>query len=388
MPSKSPFTLIILLGLVSLFGDLTYEGARSILGPYLLTLGASATVVGFLAGLGEFLGYTLRIISGYLTDRIKKYWSVALVGYAANLFSVPALALAKTPFQVITLVLLERIGKAVRTPARDTILSFATESLGRGKGFGIHEAMDQIGAILGPLFVSLLLFAFGDYKVAFAGLLFPALLAISIFFLAARIYPNPQKFEKEPLIPGEKGRFSSAFWLYVFAMGIYGAGYADFALIAYHFEKKDLLAPSLIPVYYAFAMGVDALSALLFGYLYDKKGLRVLIFPILLSSLFSPFIFLEKFNIPLLGMILWGIGMGAQESIMRASVSQLTPKERRATGYGIFNTLFGLFWFLGSLLLGFLYDYSISTLILVSMGLQLLSLPLLLRIPLPVRVKS
>jgi predicted MFS family arabinose efflux permease len=135
-------------------------------------------------------------------------------------------------------------------------------------------------------------------------------------------------------------------------------------------------------------MGVDALSALLFGYLYDKKGLRVLIFPILLSSLFSPFIFLEKFHIPLLGMILWGIGMGAQESIMRASVSQLTPKERRATGYGIFNTHFGLFWFLGSLLLGFLYDYSISTLILVSMGLQLLSLPLLLRIPLPVRVKS
>ncbi len=347
MPSKSPFNLILLLGLVSLFGDLTYEGARSIIGPYLLTLGASATLVGFVAGLGEFLGYALRVISGYLTDRIKKYWGVTLIGYIVNLFSVPALAFAKSPFQVVTLILAERIGKAVRTPARDTILSFASESSGRGKGFGIHEAMDQIGAILGPLFVALLLFSFRDYKVAFIGLLIPALLAISILFLSAFIYQNPQRYEKGASFQGERGRFSSIYWLYVLAMGIYGAGYADFALIAYHFEKKDLIGPSLIPIYYAFAMGVDALSALLFGYLYDIRGLKILIFPILISSLFSPFVFLEELSIPLLGMLLWGIGMGAQESIMRASVSQLTPKEKRATGYGIFNTIFGLFWFLG-----------------------------------------
>ena len=379
MTQKSPFLLVIFLGLVSLLGDITYEGARSIIGPYLATLGASATVVGFVAGLGEFIGYSLRLISGYLTDKIKKYWTVTFLGYFINLISVPSLALTKTWFQAICLVLTERIGKAIRTPARDTILSFATSKLGRGKGFGFHEAMDQIGAIIGPIIIASILFYTGSYKLSFTILLIPALLALLILLFSILLYPHPQKFEKEKSSIESK-IFSKGFWLYVFAIGIYGAGYADFALIAYHFKKTKILIGSWIPIFYAIAMGIDAISALIFGYLFDKKGFVILIFSVLISFLFAPCVFLGDFKVSLLGMILWGIGMGAQESIMRAAISFFIPKDKRATGYGIFNTFYGFFWFLGSFFLGILYDISVYALIITSITLQLLSIPLLIKL--------
>lgn len=379
MISRSPLRLVILLGFVSLFADFTYEGARSIIGPYLATLGASATLVGFVAGLGEFFGYSLRFIFGYLTDRVKNYWAITILGYFVNLFSIPALSLAKTYPQAAGLFLLERIGKAIRTPARDTILSFATARMGRGKGFGIHEAMDQIGAITGPLFVSLLLFYTKEYRDAFAGLVISAFLALAFLFLSYFLYPCPQELEKKTS-KEEKGNFSQNFWFYTLSMGIYGAGFADFALIAYHLHKEKILSASLIPLYYALTMGIDAISALIFGYLFDKKGLRILVIPILLSTLAPPLVFLGGVGLVLWGMLFWGVGLGAQESIMRASISLFIPKEKRATGYGIFHALFGFFWFLGSLLLGILYDFSLYILILVSIGLQLLSIPLLIKV--------
>lgn len=382
MPSKSSFLLIILLGLVSLFSDITYEGARSIIGPYFATLGASATVVGFVAGLGEFLGYGLRLISGYFTDKIKKYWAVTFTGYFINLISVPALALTKNWIQAVIFVLLERTGKAIRTPARDTILSYVTSKIGRGKGFGLHEAMDQIGAITGPLIVAVILFYTKNYKLAFAALLIPAIFALSILLISIFFYPHPQRFENEKFSIKDKN-FSilpKEFWLYALAIGIYGAGYADFALMAYHFKKTEVLTSFSIPLFYAIAMGIDALSALIFGYLFDKKGFLVLIFSILISSLFAPLVFLGSFSIALFGVVLWGIGMGAQESILRAAVAFFVPKEKRATGYGIFYTFYGFFWFLGSTLLGILYDFSILSLILVSILLQLLSITLLIKL--------
>ncbi len=379
MIQRSPFLLVVLLGLVSLLGDITYEGARSIIGPYLATLGASATVVGFVAGLGEFIGYGLRLISGYFTDKIKKYWTITFAGYFINLISVPALALTKTWFQAVCLVLAERIGKAIRTPARDTILSYTTSKIGRGKGFGFHEAMDQIGAITGPIIIASILFCTGSYKLSFTILLIPALLALFILFVSIFLYPHPQKFEKEESSIEQKV-FSKGFWLYAFAIGIYGAGYTDFALIAYHLKKTEILTGSWIPVFYAIAMGVDAISALIFGYLFDKKGFVILIFSVLISSLFAPCVFLGDFNVVLLGMILWGIGMGAQESIMRAAISFFIPKDKRATGYGIFNALYGFLWFLGSTLLGALYEFSIYALVIISMLLQFLSIPLLISV--------
>jgi len=375
-----PATLfIVLLGFVSLFADMTYESARSITGPFLLALGATGAVVGFISGLGEFLGYALRIVSGWIADKTGKYWSITIAGYLINLLSVPALALVGQWQLAAILIMTERIGKAVRNPSRDAMLSHATVEIGRGWGFGLHEAMDQIGAMLGPLIIAGVFYFHGGYREAFGVLIIPAVLAISILLFARFLYPSPKDLEVSTAKIETKG-LSKVYWIYLIAVALNGAGYADFPLIAYHFKKVATVSEQWIPVFYAIAMGVDALAALLFGYLFDRKGLQILIFSVILSAGFAPLCFLGGFYGAALGMILWGIGMGAQESIMRAAVAQLVPKEKRGVGYGVFNTGYGFFWFLGSTALGLLYDFSISALIIFSVILQLSSIPFLMKV--------
>lgn len=376
---KPATIFIVLLGFVSLFSDMTYEAARSITGPYLEILGASALIVGFIAGLGEFLGYALRLLSGWIADKTGKYWTLTIVGYAINLLSVPVLSLVGQWQLAVLLIMAERIGKALRTPARDAMLSHATVEIGRGWGFGLHEAMDQIGAIIGPLIVAGVFYFHGGYREAFGILLIPAILAISILLVAKKLYPTPRDLEIKKIQIETKG-LNRVYWIYLVAVALNGAGYADFPLIAYHFKKVATVSEQWIPVFYAIAMGVDALAALFFGYLYDRKGLSVLIISVVLSAGFAPLCFLGDFYLALFGMILWGIGMGAQESIMRAAVSILVPPERRGVGYGVFNTFYGVFWFLGSLILGALYDFSINTLIFVSVVLQLSAIPFLFKV--------
>ncbi len=370
---------IILVGVVSLFSDMTYEGARSITGPFLGSLNASATVVGIVAGLGEFIGYGLRLVSGYLTDRLGRYWTITFVGYGLNLFVVPLLALAGNWQVAALLILMERLGKAIRTPARDAMLSHATTEVGRGWGFGFHEAMDQIGAMLGPLIVAAVLYVNGGYRAGFAYLLIPAILAVLVITIAARLYPQPQHLEVSAPKLETKG-LARPYWIYVAAVGLIGAGYADFPLIAYHFGKAAVAPPNWIPIFYAVAMGVDAVAALILGRLFDRLGMPVIMAGSILSAFFAPLVFLGGFDLALLGMVLWGIGMGAQESIIKAALADMVPRERRATGYGIFNTGFGLFWFLGSALMGILYEVSLSALIAFSVIIQLLALPLFFRV--------
>jgi len=379
LSKAAAWKFIILVGVVSLFSDMTYEGARSITGPFLGMLNASATVVGIVAGLGEFIGYALRLVSGYLTDRLGRYWSITFVGYALNLFVVPLLALAGNWEFAALLILMERMGKAIRTPARDAMLSHATTEVGRGWGFGFHEAMDQIGAMLGPLIVALVLYLNGGYRAGFAYLLIPAILAVLVITIAARLYPHPQRLEVSVPKLETKG-LTHPYWLYVVAVGLIGAGYADFPLIAYHFGKVAVAPPNWIPIFYAVAMGVDAVAALILGRLFDRLGMPVIMAVSILSALFAPLVFLGGFNLALLGMVLWGIGMGAQESIIKAALAEMVPRDRRATGYGIFNTGFGLFWFLGSALMGILYDFSLWSLIFFSVVIQLCSIPIFIRI--------
>ena len=370
---------VILLGVVSLFADMTYEGARSITGPYLAILGASGTVVGVVAGFGELMGYGLRLVSGYISDRTGKYWAVTLFGYFVNLLAVPLLALAGRWEIAAVLMITERMGKAIRNPSRDAMLSHATQSIGRGWGFGLHEAMDQIGAILGPLIVAAVLYLNGGYRISFAVLLVPALLALAVLLVARALYPRPRDLEVASR-ELRTGGFPRIFWLYLTAVSLIAAGYADFPLIAYHFGKLSVVTKVWIPIFYAVAMGVDALSALFFGRLFDRVGLSILIPVSLLSSLFAPLVFLGGFYFALVGMALWGVGMGAQESIMRAAIAEMVPMNKRSTAYGIFNAGFGLFWFLGSALMGILYDVSISSLIIFSVVMQLASIPFFISI--------
>jgi MFS family permease len=369
-------TFVILLGVVSLFADMTYEGARSIIGPYLAVLGASATVVGIVAGFGELIGYALRLAAGYLSDRTGRYWTMTLVGYVVNLLAVPLLALAGRWEVAAALMIAERVGKAIRTPARDAMLSHATSAMGRGWGFGLHEALDQSGAVLGPLLAASVLFARDGYRTAFGFLLIPALLALGVLLLARMRYPHPRDFEAGTAPLAARG-FPHAFWLYLGAVGLIAAGYVDFPLIAYHAQKTSLAPEAWIPILYAVAMGVDALAALVAGWLFDRFGCAVLSGVALVSALFAPLVFLGNFGVAMLGMGLWGVGMGAQESIMRAAVAEMVPAARRGTAYGVFNTGYGLLWFAGSALMGVLYDIALPALIAFSMVAQLVAVLLL-----------
>lgn len=364
-----PVFFVVLLGMVSLCADMTYEGARSITGPFLGTLGASGAVVGFVSGLGELAGYALRLVSGYLSDRTRRYWLLTFTGYTVNLLAVPLLALTGHWLLASTLIVVERLGKAVRTPARDAMLSHATRQMGHGWGFGLHEAMDQIGAVLGPLMVFAVLFYRSDYRLGFAVSLVPALLALITLGIARIQFPRPQELESKA-VPLQTRGFSQTYWLYLGAVGLVAAGYADFPLMAYHFGKTGLVASSHIALFYALAMGVDAIGALVLGRLFDRIGFYTLILATVISAGFAPLAFLGGFFGAVFGAILWGIGMSAQESVMRAAVAQLVPSERRGTGFGVFHTGYGLAWFVGSALMGWLYDRSVLALVTFSVLAQ------------------
>jgi|DewCreStandDraft_2_1066082.scaffolds.fasta_scaffold01915_15 MFS family permease len=373
---SAAMTFVILLGFVSLFADMTYEGARAVTGPYLAILGASATVVGIVAGFGELIGYALRLVSGYLSDRTEKYWLITIAGYVINLLAVPLLALAGAWQIAALLIVAERAGKAIRTPARDAMLSHATQEMGRGWGFGLHEAMDQIGALLGPLLVAGALYVRHEYRTGFVLLLVPALLSLTVLVAARVLYPNPRDLEVSVPQLDTHG-LPRVYWLYLAAVALVAAGFADWALVAYHFEKQRITSETAIPLFYAAGMVADAIAALVFGRWFDRAGLAVLILATLLSALFAPLVFLGGAMLAFLGVLLWGVGMGAHESIMRAAVAGMAPARRRGSAYGIFNTGYGIAWFLGSALMGALYDRSLAALIAFSVLAQLAALPLL-----------
>jgi predicted MFS family arabinose efflux permease len=373
LSASTAFHFAIVIGVVNLFADMTYEGARSSTGQFLGTLGASAAVIGFTAGLGELLGYALRSVSGVISDKTGKYWIVTIVGYCINLLAVPALALAGQWPVAAGLIVAERTGRAIRKPATQAMLSFAGKQIGQGWVFGLNEALDQTGATLGPLIISFTLFRHGNYRNGFALLLVPALLAITMVLVARRFFPNPRDLEVSEAIQKEK--LPAAFWLYMAGNACIGAGFADFALIAYHFQNTASVATNLIPIYYAVAMAAGALGALIFGKLFDKLGLVVVLAVFFLSSFFAPLVFLGKTWIALLGMILWGIGMSAQGSLLTSVIAGVIHASKRSTAFGVFDTGFGVAWFLGSWLMGVLYQKSIPALIVFSVLLQLVALP-------------
>jgi len=377
---RAALQFVVLLGVVSLLADITYEGARSMTGPYLALLGAGAATVGVVSGLGEFIGYALRLVSGWLADRTRRYWPITIAGYAINLLAVPLLALAGRWEIAVFLLILERLGKAVRVPARDVILSHAASQLGRGWGFGLHEALDQIGAVTGPaLMAAVLFYRQGDYRTGFAILLAPAILALLVLLAARLRYPSPAELEsKRP--PLEASGYTRTYWIYLAAVALVAAGFADFPLIAFHFKQQRIVADDWIPLFYAVAMAVDAVAALIFGRLFDKVGLGILAVVALLSSAFAPLVFFGGFGLALAGMALWGVGMGAQESIMRAAVAEMIPAERRGAAYGLFNFGYGAAWFLGSALMGVLYDISLPLLVGFSVVMQLAAIPLFLAV--------
>ncbi len=353
------YRLIVLLGIVSLLGDVTYEGVRGVTGPFLATLGASAVAVGLIAGLGEFAGYALRTVAGYLADRFRSYWLLTFLGYA-SIAALPLLALVHRWEWAALLIVLERIGKALRTPSRDAILSHAASQVGRGKGFGLHEALDQVGALIGPaLFaVALALDGANGYRLGFALLTLPALATVVVLGLAWRQEPTPESMERDR-VPARGGAsvagLPGAFWRYAVFTVVATLGFAPFALLSYHLEARSIVPTAAIPVLYALAMGVDGLVALVAGWGYDRFGLVTLAAVPVFAAFAAAAAFQGQTVLVITGIVAWGVAMGLVETTMRAAVGDLSPREARGLAYGIFNTIFGLAWLLGGLALGSLY---------------------------------
>jgi MFS family permease len=374
-PSRNAFHFVLLIGVLSFFADFTYEGSRGILGPYLASLSASATVIGIVLGLGELLGYGLRLVSGRWADATGAFWPITIFGYVVQMASVPALALTHTWRGATVLIILERVGKALRNPPRDVMLAHAAQRVGGyGWVFGLHEALDQFGALCGPLLVAGVLAHGGHYHEAFAMLLIPAVINLTLVLIARTLYPRPQDLERPDSTVHSAG-LPTVFWVYMAGAALVAAGFADYPLIAYHFTRAQVVPGEWVAIFYSVAIGVSGTGSLVLGRLFDRYGFRVLIVLTLVTTTFAPLVFLGNFWVALVGAAVWGLGIGVHESIIPAAVAPMVPQGRRASAFGLFTAGYGVFWFLGSAAIGILYDHSVIATVVFCVIVQLAAVP-------------
>lgn len=374
---------VVWFGLVSALGDFVYEGARSVIGPFLAHLGATATVVGVVTGLGEASALVLRLFTGRIADRTGRPWPQTILGYALTMVCVPLMALSGGLLSASLLYNGERFGKGIRAPSRDIMLAHASSAMGRGKAFGLHEAMDQSGALVGPLVIAGILAAGGGYRLSFAVLAAPGALALLVLGRLRAAAPDPSLFDPSvELAESKKLRLdthlSRQFWIYSGFSAATMLGFATWALLAYHLVRRDVVPDSVIPVLYAGAMGTAALAALAFGRLYDRVGLRGLVALPFLAAVVPLLSFSTSVPAVVVGAIVWGAGMGVHESTMRAAVTDLVPPSRRGAGYGTFTAIYGLAWLTGAIIIGALYSHGRTVIVLVVAGVQVVALVLLL----------
>lgn len=381
-PPLSAWRFITGFGVVSLFADIVYEGARSVTGPLLATFGASAALIGVVTGLGEAAALGLRLMSGPLADRSRAFWRWTLAGYALSMLSVPLLGATGLLWVACGLVLLERVGKAVRSPAKDTLLSFAAADAGRGRGFAVHEALDQVGALAGPLLVAAVLSVTGtDYRIALGVLVIPAGIVLgTLAWLRMRV-PMPQRYEVDSAATadeaGARTPLPPRFRRYALFTAVTLGGFTTFGVVSYHLVTRGGLTTATVAVVYALAMLADAVAALAAGWFYDRAGTRVLIALPVLAALATALVFTPSRPWMLTGALLWGAAVGIQESTMRAVVADLVGPARRATAYGVFAAAGGAAAACGGALSGLLYDISVPLLVAVVAAIQAIALPLL-----------
>jgi predicted MFS family arabinose efflux permease len=369
---------VLMVGVMSFFADFTYEGSRSIIGQYLGLLGAGAFAISVITGGGELLGYGLRLFSGRGADRSGLYWPITIGGYVLQMSVVPLLALAGSWQVAAGLIILERIGKAIRNPPRDAMLSHAAKEIGYGWGFGIHEALDQFGALFGPLLIALVLSLSGHhYKTAFAVLALPAAIMLSLLAVARVLYPRPRDLEAGPPQVTTHG-LPRVFWIYLAGAALVAAGFADFPLIAYHFLRSGIVHGDLTPTFYAAAMGVSGAGSLVVGRVFDRHGIGILVPLTLITAAYAPLAFLGGFWPSLVGVCLWGLGMGVHESIIPAAVAPMVSPDRRASAYGLFTAAYGIAWFLGSAAIGGLFSVSLGALVAFAVAAEVAAIPLIL----------
>ncbi|MEO7752076.1 MAG: MFS transporter [Terracoccus sp.] len=426
-PRWSAWRVVWWFGFVSLAADMVYEGARSVYGPLLATLGASALVVGLVTGLGEAMALLLRLLFGPLADRSGRYWALTIAGYGLTAVCVPLLAV--TPFVGgaglalgVVLILLERSGKAVRSPSKSALLAHVAGAVGRGRGFGVHKALDQIGAFAGPLVVAALIAATGAIWPALLVLAVPGAAAMVLLAVIRSRVPDPSVYDpsmpdpahdvphaaptSEPSgIPaptgpsrgrGVRGWLSDAvgrglppaFLRYALAAGLTTGGLVTFGIIGYHLTVEGLLPVAAVPLAYAGAMAMEALAALGVGAVYDRVGGSALYAVPFLVALVPGLALAGSVWPALAGIAVWGLAHGVQDSTVKALVADLVAAPRRATAYGVFAGAQGGFAVVGGVVAGWLYGRSVPALVVVVALSQAVALVLLVRTVRSVRTGS
>jgi MFS family permease len=376
--ASSAFAFVMAMGIVNLFADMTYEGGAAINGPFLGSLGAGAAAISILAGVGEFLGYSLRSVSGWVADRTGRYWLVTFFGYAVNLLAVPAMALAGTWRTAGALILAERIGRAMRKPTVEAMLSYSTGKHGRGWVYALNTALDETGATLGPLVVALALYFKAGFRTGYALLLVTSLLALAALSIARILFPVPARLEQGgPATAGERG-FTRAYRLYMIAGGFFAAGLMSFELISFHLFSSGIATEHRVPILLAMATVMGIVASLALGRLHDRIGIGAVLAGILLSSLFPPLVFFGRFPVVVAGLLLWGIGYATQDTLLKALIASVLPAGRRGTAFGLFYLGYGAGWLGGSVATGLLYDRSRGALVGFAVAVQLASVPFFL----------
>jgi len=372
--SDPALRFVLIMGVVNLFSDMTYEGGASINGLFLGTLGASAATVSIVAGLGEFLGYSIRLISGYISDKTGRYWLITFIGYVINLLAVPALALVGSWPVAAALVLAERIGRGIRKPTVESMLSYTTGTLGKGWVYALNSALDETGAALGPLIIALVLFLKGNYRTGYAILLASTLLALTSLAVARITFPVPSDMEGKGSV--RSVGFTTSYWLYMVGASFFAAGLMSFEFISYHLSSTKVVAEQWIPILLALSTLVGIIASLVMGKLYDRVGTPIVIVSVLISAAFSPLVFLGTPFVAVAGLMLWGVGYAIQDTLLKAIVAGELPEGRRNLAFGLFYTGYGIGWLLGSIITGLLYENSRSYLIGFAVAIQVASLPL------------
>ena len=400
-PQLRPWHFVLFFGLVSLFADMVYEGARSIIGPYLATLGASATVVGAVAGAGEFIGYSLRVISGYLVQRRGHYWAWTITGYALTVLSVPLIGSTNVIAPALVLYGTERLGKAVRSPAKDTLLSYASTQTGRGTAFGVHQAMDQAGAMAGPLLLAAVLSQHeGDYRLAFGVLIVPGVVVLGLLFWLRHRVPDPAAYEVGALVPDAPREVSAGhddgsvrvglpplLWQYIGAIALLSLGVASFPLLAFHAQTQHLLTPVQVPLLFALAMLVDGVSGLLMGRFYDRRGPQVLLVVPVAAGV-AAIAFTHNATLVWVGVAVWGVVHGVMDSTVKAVVTELVAPAARSIAFGWLAFVRGLGLLVAGVALGFAYDQSITLVIVLILGANAVAMAVLAWVLARLRVRS
>lgn len=371
---------VLWLGVVSLLVDLVYEGARSITGPFLASLGASALTVGLVTGAGEAAALGFRLFSGPRADRSGRYWRWMVVGYALTAVCVPLMALAPAlgaaglTFGAV-MVLSERTGKAIRSPAKSVLLAVAAKEVGRGRGFGVHKALDQTGAFLGPLLVAGVVAVTAHQWAGLLVLVVPGAVALGVLAWMHGYVGDPRH---EAASPGSVlERLPGTFYVYAVACSLITVGLMTFGVISFHLVHEHLVAAAVVPVVYAAAMGTEAVASLATGFAYDRVGGGTLLLLPVVVAFVPALVFTDRVPVAIAGVLLWGAATGVQDSTVKALVADLVPAARLATAYGAFAAFQAVAALAGGGLAGWLYDVHRGALVDTVVAAQVIGLVLL-----------